>query len=124
MARWLRPAGSFLFLFTRIRALAEHSGLAVAPGVEPSRRVIPRWWERLTIAPGGIHHHVAHHRYPAVVWWRLAAVSAAIARCPSDPGHGSPVAEGYCFGPRAAWRDLVQPGQAGQASGPRVAATA
>ncbi|NRA10233.1 MAG: fatty acid desaturase family protein [Myxococcales bacterium] len=59
-------------LVTRIRSIAEH---ALTPDVpEPeglTRTTLPRWWERLLIAPNCVNYHLEHHLLITVPHYHL-----------------------------------------------------
>ena len=59
-------------LVTRIRAIAEHS-MSPDPGSEllNTRTMLPRWWERLLIAPNRVNYHLEHHLLMMVPHYNL-----------------------------------------------------
>ncbi len=62
-------------LVTRIRSIAEH---ALTPdAAEPyglTRTTVPRWWERLLIAPNCVNYHMEHHLLITVPHYNLRAM--------------------------------------------------
>ncbi|NYF23115.1 fatty acid desaturase [Xanthomonas sp. JAI131] len=72
---WLLPALTFLQLFARIRAIAEHAGY---PACEDQRRnarsIVRRSWQTFFCGPHAIHYHIEHHQYVRVPFYRLSAV--------------------------------------------------
>ena len=65
---------------TRIRSIAEH---ALTPDPDDplrnTRTVLPRWWERLLIAPNRVNYHLEHHLLMTVPHYRLPAFHALLA---------------------------------------------
>jgi fatty acid desaturase len=39
-----------------------------------TRTTLPRWWERLTLAPNHVNYHLEHHLLPTVPPYRLPAL--------------------------------------------------
>ena len=59
-------------LVTRIRAIAEHA--LTGDALEPqgrTRTVIPRWWERIFVAPNFVNYHIEHHLLASIPIYRL-----------------------------------------------------
>jgi fatty acid desaturase len=82
-ALYLLWAGAWLTtntLVTRIRSIAEH---ALTPGApEPrglTRTTIPRWWERLLIAPNCVNYHMEHHLLITVPHYNLRRMHERLA---------------------------------------------
>lgn len=77
---WLLPALTFLQLFARIRAITEHAGY---PAMDDqrlnARTVVRRSWQTFFVGPHRIHHHIEHHQYPQVPFYRLPQVHALMA---------------------------------------------
>jgi fatty acid desaturase len=74
-ALYLLWAGAWLTthtLVTRIRSIAEH---AMTPEPEEplgnTRTTLPRWWERLLIAPNHVNYHLEHHLLMTVPHYNL-----------------------------------------------------
>jgi fatty acid desaturase len=64
-ASWLTT----YMLYSRIRNAAEHGALAGTrdPDIwRNTRTVLPRWWERLTVAPNYVNYHFEHHLVPTI----------------------------------------------------------
>ena len=60
-------------LVTRIRSIAEHALTPDAPEPEGlTRTTLPRWWERLLIAPNCVNYHLEHHLLITVPHYKLA----------------------------------------------------
>jgi fatty acid desaturase len=59
-------------LVTRIRSIAEHA-LTPDPNdpLGNTRTAIPRWWERLLLAPHRVNYHVEHHLLMTVPHYNL-----------------------------------------------------
>jgi fatty acid desaturase len=77
-ALYLLWAGAWLTtntLVTRIRAIAEH---ALTPDAEEphgrTRTTVPRWWERLLVAPNFVNYHMEHHLLITVPHYNLPAM--------------------------------------------------
>jgi fatty acid desaturase len=63
-------------LFARIRQVAEHGGVPDRLDVDPrrnTRTTLPRWWERIFVAPNFVNYHLEHHLAAAVPCYRLPA---------------------------------------------------
>jgi len=74
-ALYLLWAGAWLTtytLVTRVRSIAEH---ALTPDADDplnnTRTVLPRWWERLLIAPNRLNYHLEHHLLMTVPHYNL-----------------------------------------------------
>ncbi|GMG86475.1 fatty acid desaturase family protein [Biformimicrobium ophioploci] len=96
-------------VFSRLRNAAEHGAVPDLLDADPrkhTRTVLPRWWERLTVAPNFVNFHLEHHLLPSVPCYRLAALHRKLA----DSGYleNVRVPDGYA----AVIRELVN----GQAS--------
>lgn len=66
------PAMTVLNLVNRLRATAEHVETEGTHELNSTRTVIPRWWERLVIAPMNVSYHLEHHLFPSVPGPNLA----------------------------------------------------
>jgi len=66
-------------LFTRIRAIAEHS-MTPEPGdpLRNTRTTLARWWERLFIAPNRVNFHLEHHLLMTVPHYNLPRLHALL----------------------------------------------
>ncbi len=72
---WLLPALTFLQLFARIRAIAEHAGYpACADQRHNARSIVRRSWQTFFCGPHAIHYHIEHHQYVRVPFYRLPDV--------------------------------------------------
>jgi len=59
-------------LVTRIRSIAEHALTPDAPEPEGlTRTTLPRWWERLLVAPNCVNYHLEHHLLITVPHYHL-----------------------------------------------------
>ncbi len=59
-------------LYIRLRAIAEHAGMARDPDVRRNTRTTRAGWlARLTLAPLNVHYHQDHHLMAAVPCYRL-----------------------------------------------------
>jgi fatty acid desaturase len=71
---WLIPTATWLKCIVRVRAVADHAGLAPKKGEAfyPTRTLIPNVFDRLFIAPRNVSYHLAHHLYMGVPSRNLA----------------------------------------------------
>jgi fatty acid desaturase len=58
-------------VFNRIRAMAEHNGVADERELNGTRTVIPTFLDRFLIAPLNVSYHLEHHLFPSVPWPNL-----------------------------------------------------
>ncbi|MEL7450235.1 MAG: fatty acid desaturase family protein [Pseudomonadota bacterium] len=67
--------------FSRLRNASEHGAVPDPWAIDPlrnTRTTLPRWWERLTIAPNHVNYHLEHHLLPSVPPHRLADLHACL----------------------------------------------
>jgi fatty acid desaturase len=65
---WFSPYS----LITRIRSIAEHSMVPdTTDEMKNTRTTLPRWWERLLIAPNYVNYHLEHHLIMTVPHYHL-----------------------------------------------------
>jgi fatty acid desaturase len=62
----LIPQFIWLNIFNRIRAMAEHNGVADEQELNGTRTVIPTLLDRFLIAPLHVSYHLEHHLFPSV----------------------------------------------------------
>lgn len=70
---WLANISTYA-LISRIRNAAEHAAVPDLLDADPrlhARTTIPRWWERLVIAPNFVNYHLEHHWVASVPNYRL-----------------------------------------------------
>jgi len=78
---WILPALTLLPLFGRIRAITEHAGYGASEDQRLSARtVVRRSWQTFFVGPHRIHHHIEHHEYPRVPFYRLPELQALMAQ--------------------------------------------
>ncbi len=78
---WVAAYFSSYMVCSRIRNLAEHAAVPNLQSENPfdnTRTTIPRWWERLTVAPNSVNYHLEHHLLPGVPKYRLASFHKAL----------------------------------------------
>lgn len=71
---WLAAYFTTYMLFARIRQIAEHGAVPDLQSTNPllnTRTTLPRWWERLTVAPNHVNFHLEHHLFASVPPYRL-----------------------------------------------------
>lgn len=60
--------------FMRIRIIGEHGVATNVLSPDPrdnTHTTVPRWWERLTVAPNNVSFHLEHHMFAAVPCYNL-----------------------------------------------------
>ncbi len=92
--------GSFMttyMLIVRIRQVAEHAAVPDLYDSDPrnnTRTTIPRWWEKLLVAPNQVNYHMEHHLMASVPCYRLKnlhqllAIRGAYDETPVFRGYG------------------------------------
>lgn len=65
------PQFIWVNVFNRIRAMAEHNGVADERELNGTRTVIPTVLDRFLIAPLNVSYHLEHHLFPSVPWYNL-----------------------------------------------------
>lgn len=80
---------TILNLINRIRATAEHLGVACTHELNSSRTVLPSLWERFFIAPYGVNYHLEHHLFPSVPGYNLGKLHRELMNDPefADKAH-------------------------------------
>lgn len=74
---WVGAYFTTYMLFARIRQIAEHGAVPDLQSTDPlqnTRTTLPRWWERLTVAPNHVNYHLEHHLYASVPPYHLKAL--------------------------------------------------
>jgi fatty acid desaturase len=78
---WLIPYGCLFFTFNYIRSAAEHFAIDdIDNKLEGTRTVLPHFWERAFFSPHNVSYHLEHHLYPAVPYYNLPKLHAALMR--------------------------------------------
>jgi fatty acid desaturase len=75
---WYVPILMLLPAFARIRSIAEHNFQRSPDELHHTRHVDGRAIERFFIAPLNINYHIAHHYFPSVPHYNLAALHRAL----------------------------------------------
>lgn len=70
-------------VFNRIRAIAEHNGVADEQELNGTRTVIPTLLDRFLIAPFNVSYHLEHHLFPSVPWTNLRRLHAHLMTDPT-----------------------------------------
>ena len=71
---WLGAYLTSFMLFIRLRQVAEHAAVPNLFDPDPrmnTRTVIPRWWERVVLAPNMVNYHMEHHFMASVPCYKL-----------------------------------------------------
>lgn len=81
---WILPYCTWHMLVQYARLICEHSGrIGDQPGFERTRSTLPGPLGRLLVLPHHIGHHLEHHWFPSVPWYRLPDLHAALREDPS-----------------------------------------
>ncbi len=67
---WMSP----YMLIVRLRQIAEHAAVEDLYDLDPrknTRTVVPKWWERLFVAPNYVNYHLEHHFLAGVPCYNL-----------------------------------------------------
>lgn len=81
-------------VFNRLRAMAEHAGVADEQELNGTRTVIPTLLDRFLIAPFNVSYHLEHHLFPSVPWHNLRRLHAHLATDPAYAAHAH-ITRGY-----------------------------
>lgn len=73
-------------VFNRIRAIAEHNGVADERELNGTRTIIPTRLDRFLIAPLNVSYHLEHHLFPSVPWNNLRRLHVHLM---SDPAYAA-----------------------------------
>jgi fatty acid desaturase len=76
-ALWVGAYLTSFMLFIRLRQVAEHAAVPDLFDLDPrmnTRTVIPRWWERVVLAPNMVNYHMEHHLMASVPCYKLKAL--------------------------------------------------
>ncbi|MFN7142318.1 MAG: fatty acid desaturase family protein [Myxococcota bacterium] len=86
---WIVPFCTWHMTAQYVRLICEHSGMpGAAPGAYgQTRTTLARAWERWLLVPRNIHFHIEHHWYPAVPFYNLPALHAALMEQPGFRAH-------------------------------------
>ena len=74
-------------VFNRIRAIAEHNGVANERELNGTRTIIPTLLDRFLIAPLNVSYHLEHHLFPSVPWQNLRRLHGVLMTDPSFATH-------------------------------------
>lgn len=85
---WIVPYCTWHVLAQYLRLVCEHSAIhADDPRYAETRTTIPGWLGRLLILPRNVGHHLEHHWYPSVPFYRLPELHARLAELPGFRAH-------------------------------------
>ncbi len=104
---WAVPYFTVFFLLLYIRSVAEHFGetMVYTDEFSGTRTVKPHFWERWFFCPHNLNHHLEHHLYPSVPYYRLPELADALERN-SDYAGTAHLTHGYVTGlVRELWLD-------------------
>lgn len=107
---WLAPCYAHFYLGDLVRSFLEHS--QPEPDAEADRHRLISYegtpLERLLLAPMGMNHHAAHHLWPSIPYYNLAAAEREMRAMPGAAGiEWRPSYFAYL---RRYWRALPLPG--------------
>jgi fatty acid desaturase len=68
---FLIPQFLWANIFNRIRAMAEHNGVADTSELNGTRTILPTLVDRVLIGPLNVSYHLEHHLFPSVPWHNL-----------------------------------------------------
>ena len=105
-------------VFNRIRAIAEHNGVANERELNGTRTIIPTLLDRFLIAPLNVSYHLEHHLFPSVPWQNLRRLHAHLMTDPNFAAHAH-ITRSYW----GVMRELMPP-SAKEAGEPRATASA
>ena len=80
---FLIPQYLWANIFNRIRAMAEHNGVADTREPNGTRTVIPTLLDRLLIGPINVSYHLEHHLFPSVPGHNLRRLHGELMRDPA-----------------------------------------
>ncbi|MCB9744623.1 MAG: fatty acid desaturase family protein [Alphaproteobacteria bacterium] len=85
---WVLPFVTWQVLVQYVRLICEHSAVQSAhPAYALTRSTLPPAWQRLLFLPLNVGHHVEHHWYPSVPFYRLPQLHAALMEQPGFREH-------------------------------------
>lgn len=105
-------------VFNRIRAIAEHNGVANERELNGTRTIVPTLLDRFLIAPLNVSYHLEHHLFPSVPWQNLRQLHAHLMTDPNFAANAH-VTQSYW----GVMRELMPP-SAKDAGEPRATASA
>lgn len=79
---WFVPLFTFFLWIIFVRTITEHSLENYDDLLKKTRHVDANLFERLTVAPNGIHVHIGHHLYPSVPFYNLKKLHALLMKNP------------------------------------------
>jgi fatty acid desaturase len=72
---WIVPALTFLQVFARVRAIAEHAGYPAGEDqIRNARSIVRRSWQTFFFGPHCIHYHIEHHQCVRAPFYRLQEI--------------------------------------------------
>lgn len=106
-AFYIAPQLTFLPVFLRIRAVAEHLAPPGDEGLDATRDTVPTLLERNTVAPLSISYHLTHHMFPGVPYYNLPRLSALLLSDPAFREHAR-VSMSYFGRFGVVWREMIR----------------
>lgn len=102
---WMVPLFTMYPVFQRYRSISEHFGLARTHEFNETRNTIANPLETMFFAPHNVNYHLAHHLFPSVPQYNLAALHREFMQVPiyRDYAHNS---YGFFVGKNSVLGDL------------------
>lgn len=104
---WIVPMLTALSMILRLRDMAEHVGCERDAGLGGTRSVLAGFVERALFSPCKINYHLAHHLYPSVPCYNLAALHRLLMEHEAVRERAR-ISRSYLFGPGSVLRDVAE----------------
>lgn len=76
---WVLPLATGMQMILRLRAICEHGALTdFSSPLSAARTHLPTPWQRFFLFPHHVNYHIEHHLYPAVPYYHLPKLHAAL----------------------------------------------